>query len=241
MTQAKGGRSAAKEKPETVELVGAEDMAPGQPEAPADAPSAQDDAAASGGEPGQPEAPADAPSAQDDADAPVDAPGQPEAPADAPSAQDEADAPEADETNADAEAEASDAKVESAEKFEKAAKRQRKRAASADARADYVRALDGRVPSFGQLPDDKPLSLRFADSDGFIDGAIEVGREDLTVSPSGRATYAKPVEFAPLQEGADLTEVWLLGGKSGVRIRIHGGLRIGDGRSAAIPAGHLRF
>lgn len=137
---------------------------------------------------------------------------------------------------------ASDKAVAKAKGFAGRAAAHLGRKASEDARADYQRALDGLVKKSSQLPDDKPLQLRFADGTAFLDGFIAVERDALNGDKGGgQATYARPVTFDQRQEAADVTEAWLIGGKSAVRVRLITALPVGGGRQAAIPANHLRF
>jgi hypothetical protein len=115
-------------------------------------------------------------------------------------------------------------------------------AVHAEGTAAYEAAQLHRVDTFGDMPlNVEDFQLRFASHGGFIDGAIELGLPDLTIT-GGRASVEKEVNFAPEAPFAHVGEAWLVASSGeAVCCDLHVGLVTGGGHQAKIPAGHLLF
>lgn len=85
-----------------------------------------------------------------------------------------------------------------------------------------------------------PVELLFSDGSAILPRRREIDRAQLKVTGS-RVIFDAPIDFAPDGEPAKVTEAWLVAGGAAVRCEIAGGLRVGGGAQASIPAGHLIF
>jgi hypothetical protein len=128
----------------------------------------------------------------------------------------------------------------SAEEIEAAATAAAEREAAAV--AAYEATKEHEVGSFAVMPEEGALHLRLATGTTFIDGVIDVSREDLVpANQSNFVTYAKAVNIGPDCGHVTVTEAWLVA-ESGEAVKCAlGPLSGGNGHHAQIPAGHLLF
>jgi hypothetical protein len=128
----------------------------------------------------------------------------------------------------------------SAEEIEAAATAAAEREAAAV--AAYEATKEHEVGSFAMMPEEGALHLRLATGTTFIDGVIDVSREDLVpANQSNFVTYAKAVNIGPDCGHVTVTEAWLVA-ESGEAVKCAlGPLSGGNGHHAQIPAGHLLF
>lgn len=115
-------------------------------------------------------------------------------------------------------------------------------------RAAFEALEAGEVEGFALLPEAAALVLVFSDEDAVLPvPPVPVSREEITLS-GGRAVYDRRLGFDAAAPSHGLTNVWLVARDPSVddvppavRCAIPGGLRVGGGAQAAIPAGHLIF
>jgi hypothetical protein len=85
--------------------------------------------------------------------------------------------------------------------------------------------------------------LRFSDGDALIKAIapIEIASGDMT-GLHGRLTISRTIPISGDVQPNDLTHAWIVAdGKPVARCEIPNGLRVGGGRSAQFPTGHLIF
>lgn len=111
-----------------------------------------------------------------------------------------------------------------------------------DDRKAHKAALRNEVALFADLPDTAAITLRFGDGEAII-GSIpprEVARHELL--PAGaRMVFDARLDFDPSMPPARVRDAWLIAGKKTLRCEIPGGLPVGGGAQAQIPAGFLEF
>jgi hypothetical protein len=134
---------------------------------------------------------------------------------------------------------AKDLKTESATDAAIAAE-EHARAKAGEGRAAYDVAVEHAVTSYAELPEDAALSLRLANGEAFIDGAVEVERSEIVPAANG-VTYGKDVDLGPGGEPLCVTEAWLIADSGEAVCCALGPLTAGNGHHAKIPAGHLKF
>jgi hypothetical protein len=133
-----------------------------------------------------------------------------------------------------------------AEEFAERAEAHHAKVAAEDALADFERAKVNAVERFDAIPQTGPYQLRFATAETFLDGAIDVERDELVDAGHGNSahvTYAKPVDFPPEGDPAAVIEAWLIA-PSGEAVRSFvsvAPLNVGGGRVVQIPANNLLF
>jgi hypothetical protein len=104
----------------------------------------------------------------------------------------------------------------------------------------YAEAVAGEVPTISELARRSGLQLRFSDGSAFVGPVI--GADAEAFIPAGpRGLYNQDVIFPAEGPPASVMAAWLLDGEKAVRCEMSGGLRIGGGAQAKIPAGHLIF
>lgn len=96
------------------------------------------------------------------------------------------------------------------------------------------------VAVFADLDPGQEIVLRFADGDVFVGPSVTVDASHLQ-AVGGRGLYQKRVDFPSDGSPSTVSVALLVAGEKAVRCELPGGLRIGGGAQAAIPAGHLIF
>ena len=117
--------------------------------------------------------------------------------------------------------------------------------AMASAASDRVLALAGA----GETIDlGEPMRLRFGDDTRFIPTIAPIdthyghdGDMPLFTARADQLVLGQDIDFDPQQPAATITEAWLIGEGGARRCEISGGLRVGGGAEAKLPAGHLAF
>lgn len=111
-----------------------------------------------------------------------------------------------------------------------------------DAAKAHAAAEKNEVATFAELPETGAITLRFGDGDRFIPTIppIELTRDDFKPE-GGRGLLMRAVDFDPGAPSARVTAAWIVAGRKTVKCEISGGINVGGGAMAKIPAGHLIF
>lgn len=162
----------------------------------------------------------------------------------APSASDDADAAQAERERQAAEVEAQIAAGEEAERKANEARLNAERQRAEAAGRAYARATSGEISRHVGGAADDGGRLFFSDGTKFLPaiGAIDVPAKAVRVL-NGKLVIDKAIDFDPSLPSAEVTEVWLEPNEDDAfaKCDIPGGLRIGGGHEAQLPAGHLAF
>ncbi len=112
-----------------------------------------------------------------------------------------------------------------------------------DARKALTKAAKKEVDLFGDLPDTAAITLRFGESNAFIPSIPprDIERSVLKPAGAGRATLNLEIGFPPEGPPVRVTHAWLIAGGKSVSCEIPGGMKVGGGAQARIPAGYLVF
>jgi hypothetical protein len=115
-----------------------------------------------------------------------------------------------------------------------------------------ARLVAGQAENFCGLPQGAALALMFADEGAVLDvPPRSVSLEEIS-REGERAVYDRRLVFSPAGPAHEVSFVWLVArdplaepadfdSACAVRCEVPGGLRVGGGAMAAIPAGHLVF